>query len=313
MLVAAPKFKSQVTMEFFQFDALEDAKASLAGLVRRFEESKVVVEIGRCLSGSLHCRYRSQLEFTPQDATIAMQRCVLMMKQYGDSEEAVVDNCAKLMAHLCGQGTRPNTRWLVRFEGEAGELEVVLPEFASADVGFRLWAGSVLLARLIFDGDEALGSSPLVVELGAGSGLCALASLMRPHPADEVVITDFNQACLRAASESAARFGAKAKVLFMDWTKDPGQVAGVRWQGAAVVGATIVYEDRHAEEIYQLLHVLFTRFDIHSAAIAVHRAHSGYDRFYSLALPSAFFASLRLYQVGDDIGAHEVGVFCFQV
>ncbi|KAH9260588.1 hypothetical protein BASA81_001055 [Batrachochytrium salamandrivorans] len=301
------------TMEFFKFDPLVDPKASLAALVNRFDESDMVVEIG-CLqsNNSLHCCYHSQLEFTPQDAKIAMQRCVLMMKQYGDSEEMVVENCTKLMAHLCGQGTRPNARWLVKFEGGAGELEMVLPEFALADVGFRLWAGSLLLARLIFDNDQTLGNSP-VVELGAGSGLCALANLIKPHPTNEVVITDFNQACLSAAKESAARFGPKAQVLFMDWTKDPGQVAGVRWQGAAVIGATIVYENRHAEEISQLLHVLFTKFEIHSAAIAVHRAHSGYDRFHSLVSQFPFFASLRLYQVSDDIGAHEVGVFCFQV
>lgn len=221
---------------------------------------------------SLHVTWLDEDDaYITSNSQHATNRIVAFMKKHCECEE-LVEDCCKVIAYLSGDCARPDTWALISFAESGESFSIRLPEFSSADVGAKIWGAAMYLAQLILEQSVQV-KGRLVVEVGAGVGL--VGCVAAHQQALQVILTDFNQACLDACTENAHHF-ANARVQFLDW--DTSLPDTVPWNGCMLLGAAVVYEPRHAKNVCELMHKVFA-LGGREAFISIHEEHSGFVGF----------------------------------
>lgn len=213
----------------------------------------------------------------PVDTTHAQNRLIRMIKKF-HGDEQVVEDCGVVLGYLCGECTRPSVTVGVYFDGFEDQILMTLPDFSQGDVGFRLWGACFLLSRHLFN--ENL-KGRIVVELGAASGLCGIVAARMG--CQQVYLTDFNEACV-AAAKATIKINHLENVVqpaYLDWSMPLGDE--LPWVGALLIGAAVVYEERHADLMCDFLSKAFVK-GAEKALLAIHTEHSGHDGFRKLVV-----------------------------
>lgn len=268
-------------LEFFLYDEPVDVLASLRRLKSQLESNRIC-NLVHDDNDELFVEERHTFPL-PKELSYAKTRVINLLKRYGADPE-IVDDCSYVMSSLCGEGPRSSNAVVVSFVKESLELEIVLPDFSDGDVGYRLWGACFLLSKFLFSISAELKQAPTVIELGAASGLCGIVASKLGCRA--VCLTDFNEACLRAARESVAtnQLEETVSVEYLDWSKpfDEIEYHTIQWENAIILGAAVVYEPLHATLICQVLNEAF-RKQSKCAYIAIHKEHTGHETFMKMS------------------------------
>jgi len=122
---------------------------------------------------------------------------------------------------------------------EAFDDEEFLPYWA------ELWPSGVALAQAIA-GLDLTGAR--VLELGAGLGLPSLAAAIR---GGDVLATDWAEDAVSLLRENAARNGIALRAERARWDEPQPLVREAPWD--LVLGADLLYEERNARQLLELL------------------------------------------------------------
>ncbi len=109
----------------------------------------------------------------------------------------------------------------------------------------ELWPSGVALAAVV-GGLDLRGQR--VLELGAGLGLPSLAAALRGA---DVLATDWADDAVELLRLNAARNGIAMRVERVRWDDPAALIAEAPWQ--LVLGADLLYEQRNAEQLLELL------------------------------------------------------------
>ena len=115
----------------------------------------------------------------------------------------------------------------------------------------ELWPSGVALARVVAELD--LGGKR-VLELGAGLGLPSLAAAACGA---DVLATDWADGAIALLRENATRNGIELQAERVRWDEPGLLLAGAPWD--LVVGADLLYEERNASLLLELLPLLGAR------------------------------------------------------
>jgi predicted nicotinamide N-methyase len=122
---------------------------------------------------------------------------------------------------------------------EAFDEDEFLPYWA------ELWPSGLALARVV-EGMELEGLH--VLELGAGLGLPSLAAAVRGA---DVLATDWADDAVALLRDNAARNGIALRVERVRWDEPEPLLREAPWD--LVLGADLLYEQRNAEQLLELL------------------------------------------------------------
>ena len=122
---------------------------------------------------------------------------------------------------------------------EAFDEDEFLPYWA------ELWPSGLALARVVGGLDLA---GRRVVELGAGLGLPSLAAALR---GGDVLATDWAEDAVALLRDNAARNAIALRAERVRWDEPGPLLAGAPWD--VVLGADLLYEQRNADRLLQLL------------------------------------------------------------
>ena len=109
----------------------------------------------------------------------------------------------------------------------------------------ELWPSGVALARAVAELDL---DGKRVLEIGAGLGLPSLAASLRGA---EVLSTDWAEDAIALLRENAERNGIVLRAERVRWDEPAPLLAGAPWD--LVLGADLLYEQRNAERLLELL------------------------------------------------------------
>jgi predicted nicotinamide N-methyase len=109
----------------------------------------------------------------------------------------------------------------------------------------ELWPSGLDLARVVAGLDVA---GDRVLELGAGLGLPSLAAALRGA---EVLATDWADEAVALLRENAARNGIALRAERVRWDEPELVVREAPWD--LVLGADVLYEERNAHQLLELL------------------------------------------------------------
>ena len=109
----------------------------------------------------------------------------------------------------------------------------------------ELWPSGVALARVVAQLDL---HGKRVVEIGAGLGLPSLAAALRGA---DMLSTDWAEDAIALLRENATRNGVVLRAERVRWDEPAPLLAGSPWD--LVLGADLLYEQRNAERLLQLL------------------------------------------------------------
>ncbi len=115
----------------------------------------------------------------------------------------------------------------------------------------ELWPSGAALARVVAELD--LGSKR-VLELGAGLGLPSLAAALRGA---DVLATDWADEAVALLRENAARNEIVLRAERVRWDEPAPLLDGAPWD--LVLGADLLYEERNANALLELLPRLHAR------------------------------------------------------
>jgi predicted nicotinamide N-methyase len=155
------------------------------------------------------------------DAVVARRRPAAAADDNDDSGEVHLSE-----VHLdARRGAGATTSTTFRFAGGAPPPLALRHALATplAGVGLQVWAGALLADFLLAQGGALAGAA--VLELGAGTGLAALAAARAG--ARHVWATDVSKPVLELAAANAAAAGlaAAARVRRLDWAAPPAWLA----------------------------------------------------------------------------------------
>jgi predicted nicotinamide N-methyase len=122
---------------------------------------------------------------------------------------------------------------------EAFDEDEFLPYWA------ELWPSGLALAGVVAELDLA---GRRVLELGAGLGLPSLAAALRGA---DVLATDWAEDAVVLLRDNAARNGIALRSDTVRWDEPEPLLAGAPWD--VVLGADLLYEQRNAEALLELL------------------------------------------------------------
>ncbi len=109
----------------------------------------------------------------------------------------------------------------------------------------ELWPSGLALARHVA-GLELVGRR--VLELGCGLGLPSLAAALRGA---HVLATDWADAAIELLRRNAERNGVSLRTARVRWSEPEPLLRAAPWD--LVLGADLLYEERNAEELAELL------------------------------------------------------------
>jgi predicted nicotinamide N-methyase len=109
----------------------------------------------------------------------------------------------------------------------------------------ELWPSGIALAHVVGEQDLA---DRRVLELGAGLGLPSLAAALRGA---NVLATDWADEAVALLRENAARNGVALRAERVRWDEPAPLLAEAPWD--LVLGADLLYEDRNASLLLELL------------------------------------------------------------
>jgi predicted nicotinamide N-methyase len=131
----------------------------------------------------------------------------------------------------------PNAEELI--DEAAFEEDEFLPYWA------ELWPSGLALARHVAGLDLA---GRRVLELGCGLGLPSLAAASRGA---HVLATDWADDAIELLGQNAARNGVSLRTARVRWSEPEPLLRAAPWD--LVVGADLLYEERNAEQLAELL------------------------------------------------------------
>lgn len=106
--------------------------------------------------------------------------------------------------------------------------------------GQVLWPGAKYLAEYLLSHKELI-ENKLILEVGAGSGLCGLAC---SHFASKTILTDGNEIVMRLL-EKNKNFGKNIEVLMLEWNDNDPKIGlcglGLSGEFELIIGADVVY------------------------------------------------------------------------
>ncbi len=207
----------------------------------------------------------------------------------GNNDEEFVDICSSLISHIGGEQSRSSLVLTVNYASRV-ELRISLSSFALGDVGARIWGGARILGNWIIN-NQQMFQGKRVLEIGSGCGFCGVIASFGSSikgdkeilPPKEVILSDFNQACLKSCDETIKLnehlIKASVRAMYFDWKLADDFFEGECMVPDIILGAAVIYEPIHVDLVSHLLDIYFKRNPAGLAVITAHEGHYGVKEF----------------------------------